>query len=194
MVFLAGSVEPAIPIVREWARSGTPGAWSFIAELTYPVLLDGVGPQYLEGAYGQSAFAADSPAAAGMRDLLIEEFGEVEGTAIAQQPTAALAYDAVVSGLLAMAAGGEATGTAIADNLHAVTDSGGTPVYSLDQGLDLLAKDEKIDYQGASGAVDFNATNTASPDYGVYQVVDGKWQVVKRYTGVEINDLAEELG
>lgn len=194
MVFLAGSVEPAIPIVREWARLGIPGKWSFIAELTYPVLLNEVGAQYLEGAYGQSAFAADSPAVAGMRDVLIEEYGEEKGMAIAQQPTAAMAYDAIVSGLLAMAAGGAATGTAIADNLHNVTDSGGTPVFSLDEGLELLAKNERVDYQGASGPVDFSSTNTAAPDYGVYQVVDGKWQVVKRYTGVEISDLAEELG
>lgn len=106
------------------------------------MLLDEFGPPYLEGSYGQSAFAAESPAAAGMRDLLIEEFGEEEGSAIVQQPTAALAYDPVVSGLLAIAAGDEATGAAIADNLHAVTDSGGTPVYSLDEGLDLQVNDE----------------------------------------------------
>ncbi|AWK72551.1 hypothetical protein CBI38_14250 [Rhodococcus oxybenzonivorans] len=193
MVFLAGSVEPAVPIVREWARSGLPGKWAFIAELTFPVLLDEVGAQYLEGAYGQSAVAADSPSVAGMRDVLVEEYGVEQGAAIAQQPTAAMAYDAIVSGLLAMAAGGEATGTAIAENLHNVTESGGTPVFSLDEGLDLLARDETIDYHGASGPVNFNSTNTAVPDYGIYQVVDGKWQVVKRYTGTEINDLAEEL-
>ncbi|MFI5436555.1 hypothetical protein ACHMZP_32860 [Rhodococcus baikonurensis] len=129
---------------------GKTGRMVFIAELTYPVLLDEFGPPYLEGAYGQSAFAAESPAAAGMGDLLIEEFGEEEGSAIAQQPTAALAYDPVVSGLLARQ---PVMRPRVQRNLHAVTDSGGTPVYSLDEGLDLLVKDEKLDYQSTSGAV-----------------------------------------
>lgn len=129
-----------------------------------------------------------------MRKLLTEEYGEQEGNEIAEQPTAGLTYDAIVSAVLAMAAGEQATGVAIAENLHKVTDSGGKPVYTLDDGLQLLAKGEKIDYQGASGPVDFTSTNTAAPDYGVFQVIDGKWQVTRRYTGTELYDLAEELG
>lgn len=194
VVFLAGSVEPAVPILREWARLGLSGNWSFISELTYPVLLDEVGAQYLEGAFGQTPMAADSPAIAGMRELLTEQYGEQEGNEIAEQPTAGLTYDAIVSAVLAMAAGGEATGVAIAENLHKVTDSGGKPVYTLDEGLELLANGERIDYQGASGPVDFTSTNTAAPDYGVFQVIDGKWQVTRRYAGNELYDLAEELG
>ncbi|KWX19478.1 hypothetical protein AFM11_35675 [Mycolicibacterium wolinskyi] len=194
MVFLAGSVEPAVPILREWARLRLPGNWSFISELTYPVLIKEVGAQYLEGAFGQTPMAADSPAIAGMRELLTEEYGEQEGNEIAEQPTAGLTYDAIVSAILAMAAGGEATGVAIAENLHKVTDSGGKPVYTVDEGLELLAKGEKIDYQGASGPVDFTSTNTAAPDYGIFQVIDGQWQVTRRYTGTELYDLAEELG
>lgn len=194
IVFLAGSVEPAVPILREWARLGLPGKWSFIAELSYPVLLNEVGAQYLEGAFGQSAMAADTPAIAGMRELLTEEYGDLKGNEIAEQPTAGLTYDAIVSAVLSMAAGGQATGVAIAENLHKVTDPGGKPVYTLDEGLELLAKGEKIDYQGASGPVDFTSTNTATPDYGVFQVIDGKWTVIKRYAGTELYDLAEELG
>ncbi|MGB3482135.1 MAG: ABC transporter substrate-binding protein [Mycobacterium sp.] len=194
MVFLAGSVEPAVTLVREWARQAIPGNWSFIAELTYPVLLDEVGPQYLEGAFGQLPLAAESPAVDGMRELLVQAYGEQEGIDIAGQVSAGTAYDAVVSALLAMAAGGEATGVAVAENLHKVTDPGGTPVYTLDQGLELLAAGETIDYQGVTGSVDFTDTNTATPDYGVYQVVDGQWKVAQRYSGRELYDLAEELG
>lgn len=193
IVFLAGSVEAAVPIVREWARQGIPGKWSFIAELTYPVLLEEVGGKYLEGAYGQLPAASESPAVDGMRDLLVAEYGEKKGAAIAKEPSAATAYDAVVSGVLAMAAGGKADGAAIADNLHKVTDPGGTPVFTLDEALDLLAEKKKIDYQGATGPVDFSKSNTSAPDYGIYQVVDGKWSLTKRYTGVEINKLSEGL-
>ena len=193
MVFLASTIEAAVPILREWARMDIPGRWSFISELTLPALIEQVGPEILEGAYGETPVSADSPAVKQMRELLIAEYGEEKGEEIMAVPTAATSYDAIVTALLAMYAGGEATGSAVADNLRAVTDPGGTPVYSLAEGIEALKDDETIDYQGASGPVDFNDTGTAAADYGVWQVVDGEWKIVDRYSGEELFDLADTV-
>lgn len=194
VVFLAGSAESAVPILRQWARTGAKGNWSFISELTYQGLLDEVGPQYLEGSFGQSPISSDSPAAKGMLDLLIDEYGQEDGKDWAERPGAANSYDAIVVAMLAMAAGGDASGKAVADNLHKVTDPGGTPVSTLDDGLKALEKGDTIDYQGASGPVDFTDTNTAASDYGVYQVVDGKFEVSERYEGAQLFELLGKLG
>lgn len=193
LVFLASTIEAAVPILREWARMDIPSRWSFISELTLPALLEQAGPKLLEGAYGETPVSADSPAVDQMRELMVEEYGEKEGEEIMVVPTAATSYDAVVTALLAMYAGGEATGSAIADNLHTVTDPGGTPVHSLAEGIEALDDGKTIDYQGASGPVDFNDTGTAAADYGVWQVVDGEWKVVHRYSGDELFDLADTV-
>lgn len=193
MVFLASTIEAAVPIVREWARMDVPGNWSFISELTLPAILEQVGPEYLEGAYGETPVAADSPAVNLMRALLVDEYGKKQGEEIMAVPTAPTSYDAVVAALLAMYAGGEPTGTAVADNLHAVTDPGGTVVHSLAEGIEALKKGETIDYRGASGRVDFNDSGTSAADYGVWRVVDGTWEVTHRYTGQELFDLADTL-
>jgi neutral amino acid transport system substrate-binding protein len=194
MVFLASSSEAAVPILREWARMAVPGHWSFISELTLPDLLQQVGASRLEGAFGETPIAADSPAVKQMRDLLAASYGAKKADEIMAIPTAGTSYDAIVAALLAMYAGGEATGSAVAEHLHEVTDSGGTPVYSLAEGVKALKKGEKIDYQGASGPVDFSKTGTAASDYGVWQVVGGKWTVVHRYSGKELFDLAKSVG
>jgi len=190
IVFLASSVESAVPILREWARMDVPGRWSFIAELAVPSLLEQVGAEALEGSFGETAIGADSPAANHLRELLVDEYGEKKAEEIFTAPGANSSYDAVVAGLLAMYAGGEATGTSIADNLHAVTDPGGVPVHTLSEGIDALDDGKTIDYQGASGPVDFSKTGTAPADYGVLQVVDGKWKTVEHHTGKELFDLA----
>lgn len=193
LVFLASTIEAAVPILREWSRMDVLGRWSFISELTLPALLEQVGAAPLEGSYGETPVSADSPAVEQMRELMVEEYSEQEAEEIMAVPTAATSYDAVVTALLAMYAADEATGSAVADNLHTVTDPGGTPVHSLAEGVAALDDGKTIDYQGASGPVDFNDTGTAAADYGVWQVVDGKWKVVHRYNGDELFDLADTV-
>lgn len=194
MVFLASSTEAAVPILREWVRMGIPGRWSFISELTLPDMLKQVGADHLEGSFGETPIAAHSPAVKQMRDLLAADYGSKKADEIMAIPTAGTSYDAVVAALLAMYAGGEATGSAVAEHLHEVTDPGGKPVYSLAEGIEALKSGQKIDYQGASGPVDFSDTGTAASDYGVWQVVNGEWKVVHRYSGKELFDLAQSVG
>src|SRR5690606_33743031 len=117
--------------------------------------------------------------------LLTDEYGD-GGKALAGAPGAAQSYDAVVAGALAMVAGGEATGTAIDENLHRVANAPGKKVTSFAEGKRELEAGNEIDYVGASGPLEFNDSNTAAPDYGVFQVKDGTFVPIARYTAAQL--------
>jgi ABC-type branched-subunit amino acid transport system substrate-binding protein len=82
-----------------------------------------------------------------------EEFGS------SPQVFNAQAYDAMATFILAqVAAGGDANGTDVRDNIRGVTEGDGTEVgpSELADGVGMLMNDESINYQGASSEVEFD--------------------------------------
>src|SRR5207245_2722948 len=74
-----------------------------------------------------------------------------------QSPYAPQAWDQMTLVALALAsAKGEVSGTAIKDNLRAVSNPPGAVVYSFADGAKLLHEGKKINYEGASGSCDFD--------------------------------------
>jgi hypothetical protein len=67
----------------------------------------------------------------------------------------------------------------IKDNLRVVANPPGTAVYSFAEGAKLLADGKKINYEGASGACDFDAIgDILSSPFAVQQVRKGKSELV----------------
>lgn len=185
-VFLAASAESAVPILREWKRLKLGGTWSLISELTNDAFVKEVGKDILEGSFGQLSLSAeDSPAGKEFERLLVAEYGE-DGEELTGAPGAAQSYDAAVAAALAMVAGGEATGTAINDNLQKVSNAPGVKVSTFAEGKRELEAGNDIDYVGASGPLEFNDSKTAAPDYGVFQVKGGKFVPIERYTASQL--------
>ncbi len=77
------------------------------------------------------------------------------------------AYDCAIAFALAAVAGGANTAEAIADNMVDVT-GGGTQCTSFAECVELLEADEDIDYEGASGPMDFS--DAGEPSVGTYDV------------------------
>jgi ABC-type branched-subunit amino acid transport system substrate-binding protein len=95
-----------------------------------------------------------------------EEFGS------SAQVFNAQAYDAMATFILAqVAAGGDADGTAVRDNIRPVTEGDGTEVgpSELADGIETLMNDESINYQGASTRVEFD-DNGDPPDSAPYDL------------------------
>jgi len=93
---------------------------------------------------------APAPASTATMDRFRAEFGDT-GT-----PTTGQAYDALQLVALAVEAAGEASGSAIARTIQTVSGGEGTAVSGaqFERARRLLAGEEPIDYQGASGPVD----------------------------------------
>jgi branched-chain amino acid transport system substrate-binding protein len=85
-----------------------------------------------------------------------------------------MAYDMMVVLALAMeAAGPNATVAQINAKIRDVANPGGTAVSTFAEGKALLARKQKINYEGASSKLDFDAFGDVSPDFGVYVIEKG---------------------
>jgi neutral amino acid transport system substrate-binding protein len=79
------------------------------------------------------------------------------------------AYDAVISLALADQYAKTTNGTTVAQDMAKVTDPPGTACYTYSSCLKLLKAGTKINYEGASGSLDYNKYNNAFGPYGAFQ-------------------------
>jgi ABC-type branched-subunit amino acid transport system substrate-binding protein len=102
-----------------------------------------------------------------------------------QQPlaNANYAYDAVISLALAQEAAKSSDGTKVAAEMKKVTDPPGTACFSFADCKKLIAAGTKVNYEGASGALDYNQYNNVFGPYGAWRVdLKGNEQQVKLLT------------
>lgn len=133
------------------------------------------------------------PAAEGL--LLVEE-GVAEGSPAYERLAKALgddryhsfgaqAYDQMVLLALAIEAAKSTDGTALNDTVRKVSGPDGTKVTSFADGIAGLRKGQQVNYEGASGSIDFDANgNIAKANFRVSQVKDGKITPVGAITDV----------
>jgi ABC-type branched-subunit amino acid transport system substrate-binding protein len=79
------------------------------------------------------------------------------------------AYDAVISLALAEDYAKTTNGTTVAHDMRKVTNPPGTPCYTYASCLRLIKAGTKINYEGASGSLDYNKYNNTFGPYGAFQ-------------------------
>jgi ABC-type branched-subunit amino acid transport system substrate-binding protein len=79
------------------------------------------------------------------------------------------AYDAVISLALAEDYAKTTNGTTVAHDMTKVTNPPGTPCYTYASCLRLIKAGTKINYEGASGSLDYNKYNNTFGPYGAFQ-------------------------
>ena len=98
------------------------------------------------------------------------------------------AYDAVISLALADDYAKTTNGTTVAHDMTKVTNPPGTACYTYASCLHLLKAGTKINYEGASGSLDYNKFNNTFGPYGAFQsTLTG---VEKQVTVMTANQLA----
>jgi ABC-type branched-subunit amino acid transport system substrate-binding protein len=83
--------------------------------------------------------------------------------------SAPYAYDGTIALALAITMAHSTSGPTFAKDIKLVTSPPGTKVYSYAQGVALLKKGKKINYEGASGAMDYNKYHNV---FGPFEVVN----------------------
>ena len=136
------------------------GGSDFLKALTYPVA-----HAHLTSVYGSSVTGQAN-------DGFLAAFGAMFPADKAAGPlaNANYAYDAVISLALAQNYAKSTDGTAVAAAMTKVTNPPGTACYTYATCLSALKAGTKINYEGASGSLDYNSYNNTFGPYGAFQV------------------------
>ncbi|MFB3738157.1 MAG: ABC transporter substrate-binding protein [Candidatus Velamenicoccus archaeovorus] len=176
LLYLAAGEESARTILRELSQAGFSGQLGLNGDLTSKPFLKDVGADLLEGACsGQATPDTSIPE--------YQRFKQMWEAAYDSEPyvTISNAYDSMIIVALAAVAAGSNTGEAIQSQLVEVTNAPGDEVHTFADGAKALEDGSQIDYQGASGPLDFNDSGTSPLPFTVYCVQGGSWQPVKTY-------------
>jgi branched-chain amino acid transport system substrate-binding protein len=151
LIYLNGYTPDTTVVLKELFKAGYTGAKIAQGYAVNQKLLDSVPADVTDGTYT----ATPSPAvdSAGYKRLA-KFLGAAD-----LDPYSCQCHDHASLVVLAIAkAKGEATGTAIKDNVRKISQGGGTKVDNAVDGLKLLAQGKEINYEGASGPCDFTET------------------------------------
>ena len=120
-------------------------------------------------------------------DAFNQVFAAQFGSTAQPLANANYAYDAVISLALAVDKANSTSGTAINAQVNQVTNSPGTQCYTYKDCLALLKAGTKINYEGASGDLNYNQYNNVFGPYGAFQVnLSGQEQQVMLLSAADL--------
>jgi branched-chain amino acid transport system substrate-binding protein len=150
-------------ILNQWSNGGYGGEWVLSEGLNSSEFLSGLS-NITSGMYVASPDPEQTPG----RTTFEEKMGDQAGTLFAPH-----AYDGLFLQALAIEAAGEASGTAIAQNIRSMSRQGeNVTVGEFQKAKDLLSNGEDINYQGASSPVNLNEALEPLNQFAILQVQD----------------------
>lgn len=178
MVFLAVGQTAGVNFVKQAYQRGYDWKYWVTAELQSPDFVNAAGVEIVQGAINPVSSQVEDAASWERFSAAYEaRFGEKPEPGFYQAET----YDAFIATALAIEAAGEASGEAVDANLIKVSGPDGKKVISFEEGREALKAGEDIDYEGASGSLDFDEFgNVTIPATRMLQIAeDGSWQTLK---------------
>jgi len=161
----------AIPFVGTDVTGGD----DYLKAITYPVAHD-----HLISVYGTSVSGAAADEFNRIFTLLFPGPDQ-------PQANANYAYDAVISQALAVVKANSINGPDINAAMTAVTNTPGTQCYTYKTCLDLLKAGTKINYEGASGDLNYNKYNNVFGPYAAFQeTLAGQQTSVQTLTAAQL--------
>jgi ABC-type branched-subunit amino acid transport system substrate-binding protein len=171
-----GYPESGSVILRQALEGGYFTRFVFTDGMKAPEIIERIGSRILEGAFGTVPQSADTQGLRLFREAYMAEYGELPA-----KPYYDTAYDAAFVIALAAQKAGSTNRVAIRDNLRAVANPPGEVVLpgEWEKAVKLLADGEDINYEGASGSVDFDENGDVPGTIGHWEIQDGKIVDVK---------------
>ena len=166
-----------IPILRQALEEQLFAKFVFTDGMKAQEVVDAIGGNLLEGAYGTAPSAdTESTTAKAFKQLYETKYGELP-----PQPFIDAAYDATILLALAIQKAGSPDGVAVRDALRAVSSP---PGRKFNPGQFAAAKaaleaGEDIDYDGAAGSQDFDANGDVPGTYVEWAVRAGSVEDVR---------------
>jgi branched-chain amino acid transport system substrate-binding protein len=164
-------------IVREVRQAGSDVKFIAPAFAATQKLIDDLGPEMTNGILTTDYVAAlQSPA----YERFAQRFKEATGSAVGENYYASCAYDMVIVTALALeAAGPGASRDKVVASIRQVANPPGKPVAGFTEGRDLLRAGEKINYEGASGPLDFDEKGDVKALFKLSVMKSGKIEFIR---------------
>jgi branched-chain amino acid transport system substrate-binding protein len=177
VIVLGSYMNDTMIILKEWHRLKIPvhiiaGAWAI-----NPELIQALGPKITEGIW-----AVDTVPNTSSRTYVrfAEKFRNVTGRDPDKNPYAPKVYDQMILLALAAEAAQSTDPQVFKTKMREISGPPGELVYGFEEGLTALRAGKRIDFDGASGAIDFNEFGDVSPIIGIFRVENGK--LILKYT------------
>lgn len=169
-VLMIAYPEDGITMYKNWlANPAWAWDWQWSEGLKSTDFLDDLDTEGVEtdGFVGTSPL----PPAGASFDYFVTRMDEVFGESLF--PFDPHTYDAVYLIALAIELGGAADGTTIRDNLYAVSSPAGTKIFpgEFAKAKTEIAAGRQIDYEGASGSLNFDLWGEAGSDYEFFSIL-----------------------
>ena len=171
-----GYPESGSVILRQALEGGYFTRFVFTDGMKAPEIIDRIGARILEGAFGTVPQSPDTEGLRVFREAYAAEYGDLP-----PKPYYDTAYDATMVIALAAQKAGSTDPKAIRDNLRDVANPPGEVILPGEwaKAVKLLADGEDINYEGASGSVDFDENGDVPGTIGHWEIQDGKIVDVK---------------
>ena len=171
-VLLGGYVTDIAVVLRELYRANFTSRLIGFGTGINTSLLQGMPKEAVEGVY------AVTPSAS-LQGSAYQKLAALVGNP-APGPFEAQAYDMINLTVMAIAQGGKATGVGVRDAIRSVSQGDGTIVDNALDGLALIAKGQKVNYEGASGSCDFDQYgDIIAAKFKIERVVNGALTTVE---------------
>lgn len=169
-------VDDAVVILKQSLEEGLFNKF-FFGDLQAEEIIEQIGAKYLNGSHGVSPRALES-------NLSYKRFLEAYEKRYGKLPPTPYidgAYDAAMTMMLAIEKAGSTDRTAIRDALREVSNGPGEKILPGEwaKAKRLIAAGKNIDYEGASGPVDYDADGDVAGTFADWVIEDGKYKTLR---------------
>jgi branched-chain amino acid transport system substrate-binding protein len=173
-LYFIGYPGDGTTIIRTWIQQGGPQKFLFNDGMNAADFIKGVGPQYLNNAFGTSSGTTKTESTA----YFAKAYPAMSGGFDAEAPAAEQGFDAGAILGLAIAQAGKFEAAAIRDAVRKVTQPGGEVVHAGPAGftraLELIKQKKPVRYVGVIGPVQFDKYGDIAGPFRTWKIANGE--------------------
>ena len=173
-LYFIGYPGDGTTIIRTWIQQGNARQFLLSDGMNTADFIEGVGPQFLNNAYGTSSGTTVTPSS----EYFSKAYPAMSGGFDAASPAADRAFDAAAILGLAIAQAGNFEAAAIRDALSKVTAPGGEVIYAgpsnFTRAFQLIREKKPIRYVGIIGPIQFDKYGDISGPFRTWKISGGR--------------------
>ena len=192
-LYFIGYPGDGTSIIRTWVSQGGPQRFLFNDGMNAADFIKGVGPQFLNNAFGTSSGTSKTPST----EFFASAYPAMSGGFDAGAPAADRAFDAGAILGLAIAHAGKFEAAAIRDSIRKITEPGGEVVHAGPAGfaraLQLIKDKKPVLYVGVIGPVQFDKNGDIVGPFRTWRITNGEVTTVGQMSMEDVQAVQARL-